>query len=615
MLNQEIAVLDYLFEQTIDLICLCKPDLTIVKINKNFAPVLNFEKEDLIGKNISELLPPTEECSLNKFLSSKTKLISGNQEFVCNLKNKDGSLTPILWHISEIEDLILLKGTKLLSNINHPIFSDDNLKIVTDNISDCFFVLDQSFQVLHSNKAAIAKFSHPLLKNNVNSFFGCFPEDTNNKFSAHFQSVLQTKQPIKFVEFSTLLNSWFSIGVMAFNNDLSVIASDISDRIIEYKTNELELKTFEMNIEKKCSTEEILFFLLTGFENLYPHLHTSILKIEDAKVWHFCSPNLPKQFCEDINGVDIGPNEASCGAAAFIKKTVITENLITDPNWERYNKLLIAENYKSCWSFPIISNKSYNVMATFAAYAKENRKPTEAEIKSIARICNIVKIIFEDLNYDNQLQLVNNRYKTATTVTNDAIYDWDLKLKKVYWSENTNNIFGYNAAEVDGLKNWWKNSIHPDDLEQTIQRLKGCFTEKKTGWAAEYRMRCKDGTYKYVYDRAYIIFNDKNDPITVIGAIQDISILKEREIEIIKQNNKLKEIAQISSHDLRRPVTSILGLISLFNTNNLADVNNNLVIDYLQKATKELDDVIHTIVAKTLEADYTIYDKHVKLRN
>lgn len=297
------------------------------------------------------------------------------------------------------------------------------------------------------------------------------------------------------------------------------------------------------------------------------------------------------------------------------KKIVITEDITADPNWQEYNETLIAENYKSCWSFPIISNKSYNVMATFAAYTKDNRKPTEAEIKSIARICNIVKIIFEDLNYDNELKLINNRYKTATTVTNDAIYDWDLKLKKVYWSDNTNNIFGYNATEVDEVKNWWKNSIHPEDLEQTLQRLKECFVNKKTGWTAEYRMKCKDGTYKHVYDRAYIIFNDKNEPITVIGAIQDISILKEREIEIVKQNNKLKEIAQISSHDLRRPVTSILGLISLFNVNNLADENNSLVIDYLQKATKELDDVIHTIVSKTLEADNTIYDKHVKLRN
>jgi hypothetical protein len=46
-----------------------------------------------------------------------------------------------------------------------------------------------------------------------------------------------------------------------------------------------------------------------------------------------------------------------------------------------------------------------------------------------------------------------------------------------------------------------------------------------------------------------------------------------------------------------------LGLISLLNNDNLTD-ENKVVIDYLQKATWELDQVIHTIVSKTIETQY-----------
>ena len=74
---------------------------------------------------------------------------------------------------------------------------------------------------------------------------------------------------------------------------------------------------------------------------------------------------------------------------------------------------------------------------------------------------------------------------------------------------------------------------------------------------------------------------------------------------------QLKEIAQISSHDLRGPVTSILGLINLFDPDKTEE--NKQVIEYLTYATKELDEVIHTIVAKTLEADHTIYLKNAKI--
>ena len=53
----------------------------------------------------------------------------------------------------------------------------------------------------------------------------------------------------------------------------------------------------------------------------------------------------------------------------------------------------------------------------------------------------------------------------------------------------------------------------------------------------------------------------------------------------------------------------------MFDRENLAEESNGEIIDYLQKATQELDDVIHSIVAKTLEADETIYDKHIKIKN
>ncbi len=194
----------------------------------------------------------------------------------------------------------------------------------------------------------------------------------------------------------------------------------------------------------------------------------------------------------------------------------------------------------------------------------------------------------------------------VTMATNDAIYDWDLTKNKVYWSDNIYNIFGYELSEVDEMENWWANNLHPDDKKKTINNLKTCIKERKSGWSAEYRIKCKNGTYKYVYDRAYIIYDKKDTAQTIIGAMQDISILKEREIEILKQNNKLKEIAQISSHELRRPVTSVLGLVGLFNKTDLTDETNKTVIEYLEHATRELDQVIHTIVAKTLEADYSI---------
>jgi PAS domain S-box-containing protein len=67
------------------------------------------------------------------------------------------------------------------------------------------------------------------------------------------------------------------------------------------------------------------------------------------------------------------------------------------------------------------------------------------------------------------------------------------------------------------------------------------------------------------------------------------------------QNNRLLEIATISSHGLRKPVATILGLVNLFDKANLNNPLNAEIIEHLETSSLELDDVIHHIVEKTTE--------------
>lgn len=75
---------------------------------------------------------------------------------------------------------------------------------------------------------------------------------------------------------------------------------------------------------------------------------------------------------------------------------------------------------------------------------------------------------------------------------------------------------------------------------------------------------------------------------------------KKNEQDIKEQNNRLQSIAAISSHELRRPVATILGLVNLFDKYNTSNPLNSEIIDYLYITTKELDKVIHDIIEKTL---------------
>ena len=75
---------------------------------------------------------------------------------------------------------------------------------------------------------------------------------------------------------------------------------------------------------------------------------------------------------------------------------------------------------------------------------------------------------------------------------------------------------------------------------------------------------------------------------------------KRNQDSIREQNIMLQEIASISSHEIRRPVATILGLVNLFDRDNPDNPMNREIVDHLELTAQELDGVIHTIVEKTV---------------
>jgi PAS domain S-box-containing protein len=75
---------------------------------------------------------------------------------------------------------------------------------------------------------------------------------------------------------------------------------------------------------------------------------------------------------------------------------------------------------------------------------------------------------------------------------------------------------------------------------------------------------------------------------------------KKNQDHVKDQNLRLQEIASISSHDLRRPVATILGLVNLFDRKNLDTPLNREIVTHLEATAQELDEVIHAIVEKTV---------------
>lgn len=67
------------------------------------------------------------------------------------------------------------------------------------------------------------------------------------------------------------------------------------------------------------------------------------------------------------------------------------------------------------------------------------------------------------------------------------------------------------------------------------------------------------------------------------------------------QNKVLRDIAFIQSHEVRRSLANILGVIEVLNNSN--SVNNKEIFDHLIESANELDMQIRSIVKKTNNLD------------
>lgn len=202
-------------------------------------------------------------------------------------------------------------------------------------------------------------------------------------------------------------------------------------------------------------------------------------------------------------------------------------------------------------------------------------------------------------DHEQEMRKLLQDYKYVNEATNDCIWDYNIVNDELKWVSGYAEMFGYEDGAVVKSTFWNMPKVHPDDRERTINLFKEFLTTKDRKWAAEYRYRCSDGNYKYVADRGYLILDEELKPLRMVGAIQDVHQVTTYRQQLEAQNTKLKEIAWLNSHEIRRPLCNITGIIPMVKENiNDHDALLHL-IKLLQTSANELDQTIHKINAQT----------------
>jgi len=149
----------------------------------------------------------------------------------------------------------------------------------------------------------------------------------------------------------------------------------------------------------------------------------------------------------------------------------------------------------------------------------------------------------------------------------------DGRSPRTYVSPQVADVLGITQEQYLENKDLWRELVHPDDREWMFDAYQRSIEEKE-GWAVEYRIVRPDGQVAWIRDESAFLFGDDDTPVLVQGVMFDITDRKLAEEALQKSERREREAAErlrsldemkntflaAVSHELRSPLTSILGL-------------------------------------------------------
>ncbi|MCC5628315.1 PAS domain S-box protein [Nostoc sphaeroides CHAB 2801] len=163
--------------------------------------------------------------------------------------------------------------------------------------------------------------------------------------------------------------------------------------------------------------------------------------------------------------------------------------------------------------------------------------------------------IFEDITPRKQIEAAlktsEERWQFALEGNGDGVWDLNAETNQVFFSRRCKEILGFAEHEIGNSLSEWLERVYLDDKARVYEEISKHLCGETQQYVSEYRIECKDGTYKWILDRGQISSRAEDGlPLRMLGTHTDITERKRIEEALRESEQRYRSVITVMAEGI-----------------------------------------------------------------
>jgi len=518
-----------IFENTGNASVLIAKDTTILLANSNFAKLTGYTKEEIEGKMSWTAFVDPSDLEMMRQYHDQRRLDStmAPQSYEFHLKTRSGEVRNIFLTIVMIPGT--MESVASCMDITDRKRSEENLRRSEERYRSILENMEEAY--LEVDLAGTFRFFN-------DSFCRILGYSREEIMCMNYKDV---SRPGKIAELYRIFNEVYRTGNKITLIDHEIVRKDGSAGIVEMSVSLMVGPTGEpvgfsgvgRDATARIHAENALKESERKYRLLAENLRDVIWVLDTDLKYVYVSPSVfhlrgytPEEAMEQTMEQVLTAESYQRALEFFTRgKLLETSGQRHGKEWAQNIDLeMICKDGSTVWT-EVTINILYD----------EEGAPTG--------LLGITHDISERRNAAQALRESEERWLFALEGAGDGVWDYDVVAKSVYRSRRWKEMLGYAEAEITESPDEWARLVHPGDIELSEASLKSHLKGEAPVYVSEYRIRCRDGSYKWVLDRGKVLrFAEDGSPLRIIGTQSDITERKQAEEALVRSEERYRTL-------------------------------------------------------------------------